>query len=69
MQGDSGGPLATYNVDHWELAGVVSFGYLLLITYHYYYYNFSVGCADAAYPGVYTHVPSYLSWIKAQVGM
>jgi len=54
-QGDSGGPLAWYNQDHWELAGIVSFG--------------GPSCADARYPSVYTHVPSYLSWVKQQIGM
>jgi len=51
-QGDSGGPLAIEVGDSWALAGIVSWGY---------------DCADPAFPGVYTRVTQYLSWIEDYV--
>jgi len=48
-QGDSGGPLEIQSPKGWLLIGVVSFG---------------VGCGSEIYPGVYTEIASYSSWIS-----
>ncbi|XP_060802301.1 tryptase [Amyelois transitella] len=48
-QGDSGGPLLVLRPDGRYLqAGIISWG---------------IGCADPRYPGVYTKVSNYISWI------
>lgn len=47
-QGDSGGPIA-YESDTWVLEGVTSYG---------------IGCGSGYYPGVYTEVYNYESWIN-----
>ncbi|XP_039679629.1 trypsin-like [Perca fluviatilis] len=50
-QGDSGGPLVTKVGSVWVQIGIVSFG---------------DGCAQPGYPGVYTRVSQYTSWINSQ---
>ncbi|GBG27675.1 Serine protease 30 [Hondaea fermentalgiana] len=51
-QGDSGGPLTVKRGEQEVLVGVVSFG---------------VGCALARFPGVYTRIPSYETWIRETI--
>ena len=51
-QGDSGGPLVVSVDSQWRLAGVTSFGQ---------------GCAEAAFPGVYTRVSAYVDWLSGYV--
>ncbi|XP_070704753.1 polyserase-2 [Pempheris klunzingeri] len=51
-QGDSGGPLVSKLDTRWVQEGVVSFGR---------------GCALPEFPGVYTRVSRYQSWINSQI--
>uniref|UniRef100_A0A8C9UXY4 Zgc:100868 n=1 Tax=Scleropages formosus TaxID=113540 RepID=A0A8C9UXY4_SCLFO len=51
-QGDSGGPLVVKRGSVWVQAGIVSFGN---------------GCAEPSYPGVYTRVSRYQSWISSVI--
>ncbi|XP_028442492.1 complement factor H isoform X2 [Perca flavescens] len=51
-QGDSGGPLVSKQGSRWILGGIVSFGN---------------GCAKPNFPGVYTRVSQYQSWINRQI--
>jgi putative cell wall-binding protein len=51
-QGDSGGPLAVQSAGVWYLAGVTSWGN---------------GCAESPYPGVYTEVSTYATWLESQI--
>uniref|UniRef100_A0A8C8DIF5 Peptidase S1 domain-containing protein n=1 Tax=Oryzias sinensis TaxID=183150 RepID=A0A8C8DIF5_9TELE len=51
-QGDSGGPLVIKQNNRWIQAGVVSFG---------------KDCALPNYPGVYTRVSQYQTWINTQI--
>ncbi|XP_045779462.1 proclotting enzyme [Maniola jurtina] len=48
-QGDSGGPLMLLAAGRWTQIGVVSFGNK---------------CGEPGYPGVYTRVTHYLSWLQ-----
>ena len=52
-QGDSGGPLTGW-AQRRTLVGIVSWGY---------------GCASAGFPGVYTRVASYATWIEGISGV
>lgn len=48
-QGDSGGPLQLYMDGNWVQIGLVSFGNR---------------CAEPGYPGVYTRITNFMSWIR-----
>lgn len=52
-QGDSGGPLFTVNAGTFTVIGIVSSG---------------EGCADERYPGIYTRVSFFESWITSYTG-
>ncbi|KAK2809021.1 hypothetical protein Q5P01_000593, partial [Channa striata] len=51
-QGDSGGPMVSKQSGRWIQSGVVSFGN---------------GCAKPNFPGVYTRVSQYQSWINSVI--
>ncbi|RVE69986.1 hypothetical protein OJAV_G00083080 [Oryzias javanicus] len=51
-QGDSGGPLVIKQNGLWIQAGIVSFGRV---------------CAEPKFPGVYSRVSQYQTWINAQI--
>lgn len=51
-QGDSGGPLVENRGGSWVQVGIVSTGN---------------GCAEPAYPGIYTRVAAFSDWIKQQI--
>ncbi|KAK9505043.1 hypothetical protein O3M35_009193 [Rhynocoris fuscipes] len=51
-QGDSGGPLFYLHRDKHYIVGITSFG---------------IGCAQPRSPGVYTFVPSFISWIESKI--
>lgn len=51
-QGDSGGPLVSKQGSVWIQSGIVSFG---------------TGCAQPNFPGVYTRVSKYQSWIQQTI--
>lgn len=51
-QGDSGGPLFLRSGDMYKQVGIVSWG---------------EGCADPAYPGVYTHLGVLRNWVATKV--
>ncbi|XP_031137253.1 uncharacterized protein LOC116037490 isoform X2 [Sander lucioperca] len=51
-EGDSGGPLVSKQGSRWIQEGIVSFGN---------------GCAKPNFPGVYTRVSQYQSWISSQI--
>ncbi|CAF3040273.1 unnamed protein product [Rotaria sp. Silwood2] len=50
--GDSGGPLMAFVNNRWILAGITSDG---------------IGCARAGYPGIYTRVSHFISFINSNV--
>ncbi len=56
-QGDSGGPLIIPQGDHYELAGIVSFGG-----------SEEQMCGAPNFPGIYTKVKNYVSWIEGYTG-
>ncbi|XP_063331633.1 tryptase-like, partial [Pelmatolapia mariae] len=51
-QGDSGGPMVSKQNGRWIQAGIVSFG---------------EGCAEPNFPGVYTRVSQYQTWINSRI--
>ena len=57
-QGDSGGPLIIPQGDQYELAGIVSFGG-----------SEEQMCGAPNFPGIYTKVQNYVSWIEGYTGV
>ncbi|XP_038135056.1 transmembrane protease serine 9-like isoform X1 [Cyprinodon tularosa] len=53
-QGDSGGPMVSKQGERWIQSGIVNFG---------------LGCAVPDFPGVYTRVSNYESWIKSVISI
>lgn len=51
-QADSGSPLMLFEEEHWELAGIVSYG---------------IGCGEKLLPGVYIRVSAFLDWINDRI--
>uniref|UniRef100_A0A8B9G984 Peptidase S1 domain-containing protein n=1 Tax=Amazona collaria TaxID=241587 RepID=A0A8B9G984_9PSIT len=51
VSGDSGGPLNCPSEEHWEVAGIVSFGSAL-------------GCNTRRKPTVFTRVSAFIDWIN-----
>jgi secreted trypsin-like serine protease len=51
-QGDSGGPLICEVNGKSTVIGITSWG---------------IGCSQAKYPGVYTKVSEYITWINDQI--
>uniref|UniRef100_A0A3Q1J3V2 Peptidase S1 domain-containing protein n=1 Tax=Anabas testudineus TaxID=64144 RepID=A0A3Q1J3V2_ANATE len=51
-QGDSGGPMVSKQGSYWIQSGIVSFG---------------DGCALPNFPGIYTRVSQYQSWINSMI--
>ncbi len=58
--GDSGGPLMAFtDSKRWELIGITSYGYS-------YGYSYGGRCA-IEYPGVYTRIIAFVTWIQQSI--